>query len=100
MWLVGGLKAGEGRGFGSFKAFKRMFGRAGDGIEWHHIVEQTPGNIARFGEEAIHNSRNMALVIQRVHWKINRYYSGKDYFTGEAQFSFGLDVMRLVGAIP
>lgn len=41
-----------GQGFRSFSSFKRAQGRAGPGKQWHHIVEQTPGNVSRFGPEA------------------------------------------------
>jgi hypothetical protein len=32
---------------------KNALGLAGPGQHWHHIVEQTPGNIGRFGAEAV-----------------------------------------------
>src|SRR5207247_2094780 len=38
--------------FGSFSSFRRAMGSAGPNMSWHHIVEQTPGNLARFGAEA------------------------------------------------
>jgi hypothetical protein len=30
-------------------------------LKWHHIVEQTPGNVERFGSHALHNTRISAL---------------------------------------
>ena len=41
-------------GFNSFAAFKNANGKAGKGYNWHHIVEQTPSNIKRFGARRIH----------------------------------------------
>ncbi|WP_270439471.1 RHS repeat domain-containing protein [Bacteroides bouchesdurhonensis] len=35
-------KSLKGLGFNSFKSFKQFFGKAGDGMDWHHLVEQTP----------------------------------------------------------
>ena len=50
------------RGFNSFSAFKRHLGAAGTNRAWHHIVEQTPGNVTRFGNQAIHNTGNVVNV--------------------------------------
>lgn len=46
----------QGIGFGSYRAFTRRVGPAGPDQEWHHIVEQTPGNRARFGSTMINNT--------------------------------------------
>jgi hypothetical protein len=55
---VRGAAQATSQGFRSFSAFKRAMGPAGPGQHWHHIVEQTPGNIARFGSETIHSTGN------------------------------------------
>jgi len=55
-------KAVEIRSYRSFTAFKRAEGAAGNGMAWHHIVEQTPGNVKRFGAEAIHNTENLVKL--------------------------------------
>jgi RHS repeat-associated protein len=68
-------------GFHSFSAFKRAFGAAGEGLEWHHIVEQTAANVSRFGSEAIHNTRNVIALPVDVHRQISAYYSSKQAFT-------------------
>ncbi|WP_324951409.1 hypothetical protein [Archangium sp.] len=47
------------RAWGSFSGFKSAMGSAGHGKEWHHLVEQTPGNVKRFGGEALHNTENI-----------------------------------------
>jgi hypothetical protein len=44
-----GAVSGPVRGFRSHRAFTRAMGPAGPGKQWHHIVEQTPGNVTRFG---------------------------------------------------
>lgn len=43
----------------SHRQMVRALGKAGPGQAWHHIVEQTPRNVARFGAQAIHNTRNV-----------------------------------------
>jgi RHS repeat-associated protein len=68
-------------GFHSFSAFKRAFGAAGENMEWHHVVEQTAGNVGRFGAEAIHNAQNVIRLPTEVHRKISAYYSSKQQFT-------------------
>ncbi|MFA6172021.1 MAG: RHS repeat-associated core domain-containing protein [Patescibacteria group bacterium] len=98
-----------GIGFKSFRSFKRAFGAAGEGKEWHHIVEQTGKNIKKFGEEQIHNTQNLMSVSKEVNQKINAYYSSKRSFTGgqtvrdwvsgqsyEQQYKFGQEVLSQV----
>jgi hypothetical protein len=40
----------------------RVFGNAGSGKAWHHIVQQTATNVNRFGAQAIHNARNIVRI--------------------------------------
>jgi hypothetical protein len=68
-------------GFHSFSAFKRAFGAAGEDMEWHDIVEQTAGNVGRFGAEAIHNAQDVIRLPTEIHREINAYYSSKQAFT-------------------
>jgi hypothetical protein len=57
---IGAVAAkGVSQGFRSFSAFKRTMGPAGPGQAWHHIVEQTSGNLAKFGNQTIHNTGNL-----------------------------------------
>lgn len=87
-----------------------MYGRAGDGMEWHHIVEQRDANIKQFGPEKIHNIDNMIALPADVHRKISGFYSSKKDFThgltvrqwlnGQsyaAQYEFGLSVLKKYG---
>ncbi|WP_170115631.1 hypothetical protein [Melittangium boletus] len=94
------------RAWGSFSGFKSAMGAAGPGKEWHHIVEQTPGNVKRFGGEALHNTENVAALDKALHTEVSRLYSSIKYnITGsfrltirqwlsgqsyEAQRTFGL----------
>jgi hypothetical protein len=50
-------------------------GKAGPGKEWHHIVEQTPGNVKRFGGEALHNTENITALDKALHTRVSAFYS-------------------------
>jgi hypothetical protein len=85
-------------------------GSAGKGKEWHHIVEQTPGNLKRFGGEALHNTENVTALNKTLHTNVSRLYSSIRYdITGsstmtvrqwlssqsyEAQRAFGLHAIK------
>jgi RHS repeat-associated protein len=113
---VGALAPVAVRGFQSFAAFKRAMGPAGPGQAWHHIVEQTPGNVARFGPQAIHSTANLVRLAHgagSIHARISGLYSSiRPAITGstsltvrqwlstqsfEAQRAFGLQAMENVG---
>lgn len=97
-------------GYKTFKEFKKVYGRAGDGMEWHHIVEQRQANLDKFGPEQIHNVDNLVKIPSALHRKISGYYSSKQSFTGGVtvrewlngksyveQFEFGLSVLKKFG---
>jgi len=63
------------RAWGSYGGFKSAMGKAGPGKEWHHIVEQTPGNAKRFGGEALHNTENVIALDKALHDKVSAFYS-------------------------
>jgi len=102
----GKLLSNGHRAWGSFSGFKSAMGSAGPGKEWHHIVEQSPGNVKRFGGEALHNTENVAALDKALHTDVSRLYSSIKYnITGsfrltvrewlsgqsyEAQRAFGL----------
>lgn len=72
------FEAGGGyRSFGSFGSFKRELGAAGDGMVWHHIVEQSQQS--RFGAQAIHNTTNVLRVSAVTNTKLNALYSSIRY---------------------
>ncbi len=96
------------RGFGSFSKLKRALGPAGEGRQWHHIVEQS--KVGQFGAEAIHNADNVVSIPTDIHRKISGFYSSKRPFTGdqtvrqwlsgqsfEQQRAFGQQVLRKFG---
>ncbi|QAT85504.1 putative lipoprotein [Corallococcus coralloides] len=105
---------GGARSWGSFSALKRARGPAGQGKQWHHIVEQTDGNVRRFGPQALHNTENVIAIDQAAHQRISGYYSSKiGSFTGsqtvrqwlssqsfQAQRDFGMKTLIRFGAIP
>lgn len=119
--LLGGVTGGVGkwvgrfasRGFESFSAFKKAMGLAGPGQAWHHIVEQTPSNITKFGSKAIHNTKNLMKLPHgagSIHAKISGYYSSIQPFTSgqtvrkwlstqsyKSQLKFGKDILKAYG---
>jgi hypothetical protein len=100
------------RAWGSYSGFKRAKGPAGPGKEWHHIVEQTPGNVKQFGGEALHNTENVVPLDKGLHGRISSFYSSiRRDITGstltvrkwlstqsyEAQREFGLLAIKNIG---
>ncbi len=101
------------RGFDSFPALKKFLGPAGPGHAWHHVVEQTPGNIAKFGARAIHSTDNVVRLSHgkgTLHAQLSGYYSSKQWFTGgqtirkwlsgqsfDEQREFGLETIKAFG---
>ena len=63
------------RSWGSFSGFKHAMGPAGAGKQWHHIVEQTPGNVERFGPHALHNTDNVIRLDTSLHKKVSALFS-------------------------
>jgi hypothetical protein len=97
-----------GRGFSSFPSLKQALGPAGEGKQWHHIVEQS--QVGKFGPQAIHNTDNVVAIPRDIHEKISAYYSSKQDFAGgqivrqwlgtqsfEQQRSFGQQILRNYG---
>lgn len=76
--------AAQGASFGSFSSFKNALGPAGEGAQWHHIVEQTPGNLPRFGPGPIQNTGNLVRLGVPTHRQISGFYSSIQPFTGGA----------------
>ncbi|HYO72831.1 MAG TPA: hypothetical protein VEU33_42900, partial [Archangium sp.] len=63
------------RAWGTYGGFRAAKGSAGLGQEWHHIVEQTPGNVTRFGGEAVHNTETVIALGKSLHTRISAFYS-------------------------
>jgi hypothetical protein len=81
---------------------------------WVHQekVEQSQITKSGFDPTQIHNTNNLIAVDKATHAKISGYYSSKQAFTGgktvrdwlagqsfEAQFEFGIDVLKKFGVI-
>ena len=93
--------------FDSYEAFKRTYGAAGEGMEWHHIVEQNQANKSGFSEQQINSVKNIIGIEKDLHRQISGYYShkwpftenmilrdwlsGKDY---DYQFQYGIQVLE------
>lgn len=95
--------------FASFEDLEKAWGSAGDGLVWHHIVEQRPINVQRFRPESIHNTGNVVAVPREVNQAIADYYSSKRRFTNgqkvrdwlvsqsfTEQLDFGMNVLLSV----
>ncbi|MBZ4418513.1 hypothetical protein [Myxococcus sp. RHSTA-1-4] len=74
---VAGVSPTGFRSWGSFSGLKSALGPAGPGKQWHHIVEQTPGNVERFGPHALHNTENVIPLEEGLHTQVSAFYSRK-----------------------
>ena len=74
---VAGVSPAGFRSWGSFGGLKSALGSAGPGKQWHHIVEQTPGNVERFGPHALHNTQNVIPLEEGLHTQVSAFYSRK-----------------------
>ena len=107
----------EGQNFSSFDAFKKIgiekfFGDAGDGLDYHHIVEQGP-NAGIISETSLQSADNIVKIPRLLHEEINSYYNTKidmggslvtprNYLKGKSfaeQRDFGLSALRYVGIL-
>ncbi|HJS33220.1 MAG TPA: hypothetical protein VJ924_14595, partial [Alphaproteobacteria bacterium] len=90
----------------------RQNGSAGDGKQYHHIVEQHPRNVERFGPFEIHNNDNVIILPREVHESISGHYSSKpegmegktvrDWLADksyEAQYRYGIQQLREAGVL-
>lgn len=100
-------------GYKSYPAFIRDVGKAGDGMNWHHIVEQNPANVKKFGQEKLQNPHNIIRIPGgkgSLHAKISGYYSSKQPFSEgktvrqwlsnksyEEQYEFGIEKLKMFG---
>ena len=114
--LKEGLKSLKGINFETFRQFKSVFGGAGKGKAWHHIVEQTPGNVETFGARSVQNTDNLIKLPHgpgSIHEKISAFYSSKPDFTKgltvrewlstqtfQEQYDFGIKMLKEFGWKP
>lgn len=83
-----GINAAAFKSWGSFSGLKSALGSAGQGKNWHHIVEQTKGNVQRFGPHAIHNTENVIPLEQFLHTRVSAFYSSiRERITGSTSLT-------------
>jgi hypothetical protein len=95
------------RAFDSRDQLLRYLGRAPEGMQWHHIVEQSQAS--QFGQRAIHSIENIVAIPIEAHQRINAFYSSKlpisypetvrEWLRAqsfEAQYEFGMQQLKLV----
>ena len=120
-YTVDQLRVDEnGEGFPSFDAFKKTsleelllkhFGPAGDGKEYHHIVEQGGANEDNIPAEELHSTENIIPLPGPIHDLVSAKYS-KEYDEAgitvrqwlqtqsfDEQYKYGLKVLRDVGIL-
>ena len=102
------------KSFPSYNSFKRadlakVYGPAGDGYQYHHIVEQSAeGDISA---SELNSTRNIVRIPKLLHEEINSDFGTKERDTGvslreelkgksfEERWQKGLDVMQKIGII-
>ena len=101
----------EDQGYSSFRKLKKNIGSAGEGNDWHHIVEQSQIRLSGFESEQINNTSNIIAVDHDTHMKITGYYNSVYGDTGltlrkwlagqsyETQYKVGMDVLKMFGVI-
>nr|WP_253899671.1 hypothetical protein [Corallococcus carmarthensis] len=74
---VGGSTSSGYKAWQTHRGMTKARGSAGPNKEWHHIVEQTEGNVRHFGPEAIHNTENVIALDKSLHDMVSAFYSRK-----------------------
>lgn len=101
------VKVDPSKGYDSWSKMKRDIGSAGDGNEWHHIVEQSQIDKSGFSSKMVNNPDNVVSIPREVHQKITGYYNSKPEFTNgltyrewlagqsyETQYESGLEILE------
>lgn len=65
----------------AFRRFKYN-NPAGDGYDWHHLVEQHKYNVRQFGVEAIQNSENLVRLDTKIHGQVTKHYNSSIRING------------------
>ena len=102
--------------FESFAELKKVLGPAGEGKAWHHIVEQNPANLAKFGNRVVQNTDNVIAIEHgagTLHARVSGYYSSIQPFTNgqtvrrwlsgqsfQEQYQFGIKILKQFGWKP
>ena len=104
----------EDKSFPSYDAFKKVdiakvYGPAGDGYEYHHIVEQSAERDISASD--LNSTRNIVRIPKLLHEEINSDFGTKERDTGvslrgelkgksfDERWQKGLDVMRKIGVL-
>jgi hypothetical protein len=95
------------RGFESRSQLLRYLGRAPEGMQWHHIVEQSQA--AQFGQRPIQSVENIVAIPIEAHQSLNAFYSSKrpisypntvrEWLRGqsfEKQYEYGMERLKQV----
>jgi hypothetical protein len=105
------------RSFSSYSAFtkadlEKYFGRAGDGEDYHHIVEQSARS-SEITDAMLQSTSNIVKIPRLLHEEINAIYATprllggvnitpRDYLRGKSyqeRYELGLTILREVGAL-
>jgi hypothetical protein len=110
----------EDKGFDTFDAFKKVspliilfkaYGPAGDGNEYHHIVEQGGTNADNIPADQLHNTKTIVELPAPIHDLVSAEYSKKHDKTDmtvrqwlqkqpfDKQYEYGLKVLRDLGIL-
>ena len=95
------------RAFDSRSQLLRYLGRAPEGMQWHHIVEQSQA--AQFGQRTIQSVENVVAIPIEAHQSLNAFYSSKrpisypntirEWLRGqsfEKQYEYGMERLKQV----
>ena len=96
------------KSFDTYREMKKVLGSAGEGSQWHHIVEQCQIGKSGLAPQMVQSTNNIISVSNTFHGKISGFYSSIQPFTNgmtvrnwlagksfETQYAFGLYVIRL-----
>ncbi|MFZ5781206.1 MAG: hypothetical protein ACOY4R_13515 [Pseudomonadota bacterium] len=95
------------RVFESRSQLIRYLGKAPEGMQWHHIVEQSQA--AQFGQQRIQSVENIVAIPIELHARLSAFYSSKQAFsepttvrewlrtrTFESQYEYGMRQLRRI----
>lgn len=61
-------------GYVDYDEFKKIYGSAGEGYEWHHVVEQSQIDKSGFDPRLVNNPGNIIPIDAATHRKVSGYY--------------------------
>jgi hypothetical protein len=95
------------RAFDSKSKLLSYLGKAPEGMQWHHIVEQCQA--AQFGQRPVQSIENIVALPEKAHRELNAFYSSKQQIyhpntvrewlrrqSFEAQYEFGMEQLKRV----